>query len=93
MGHGGLSGRPLFRETLEMVKEMRLEVGKDIAVHACGGIFTWEDVIEAIKAGANTVQLLTGLIYEGPGVAKNISLGLIKYMDEKGIKTVQDLAK
>ena len=93
VGHGGLSGRPLFRETLKMVKEMRLEVGKDIAVHACGGIFTWEDVIEAIKAGANTVQLLTGLIYEGPGVAKNISLGLIKYMDEKGIKTVQDLAK
>lgn len=93
MGHGGLSGRPLFRETLNIVREIRVEVGKDMAVHACGGIFTYQDAIEAIGAGADTVQLLTGLIYEGPGVAKNINLGLIKYMDQKGIETVKDLAK
>lgn len=93
VGHGGLSGRPLLRKTLEMVKEIRLAVGKDMAVHACGGIFTCEDAIEAIRAGANTVQLLTGLIYEGPSAAKDINLGLIKYMDQKGIEAVQDLAK
>tara|TARA_Y100000590_G_C15550010_1_gene950512 strand:- start:98 stop:1132 length:1035 start_codon:yes stop_codon:yes gene_type:complete len=93
MGHGGLSGRPLFKETLEIVREIRLEVGKDMAVHACGGIFTYEDVIEAFRVGADTVQLFTGLVYEGPSVAKNINLGLIKYMDEQGIETVRDLVK
>jgi len=93
VGRGGLSGQPLLEDTIRIVREIRLEIGRDVAINACGGIFTHLDAIRAIKAGANTVQLFTGLIYEGPSVAKNINLGLAKYMTQRGIHSIQELAK
>ena len=93
VGRGGLSGQPLLQDTIRIVQEIRLEVGKDVAISACGGIFTYLDAIRAIRAGADTVQLFTGLVYEGPSVAKNMNLGLIKYMNQKGIQSIRELAK
>ena len=49
-----------------IVADVRSEVGRDVAVHACGGISTADDAMRALKAGADTVQLLTGLIYRAP---------------------------
>lgn len=91
MGQGGLSGRALLEDTVRIVAEVRAEAGPTMAVHACGGIFTAADALRALQAGANTVQLLTGLIYRGPGVARGINRGLERLMRERGYGSLAEL--
>lgn len=78
VGAGGLSGKPVFADTLRMVSDVRDEAGDRLAINACGGIFTGEDAWLALQAGATTVQLLTGMVYRGPGVAKSVNRGLLR---------------
>ena len=85
VGSGGLSGRVVFPDTIRMVSDIRSAIGDKAAINACGGIFTADDAWSAIEAGATTVQLLTGLIYRGPGVVKQINEGLLGRMDEEQV--------
>ena len=63
---GGLSGRPLFSRTTEMLRTAREVVPESFALIGTGGIFTASDARKKFRAGANLVQTYTGLIYEGP---------------------------
>ena len=74
----------IFPQTLKMVAEIKAEVGDRVAINACGGIFSGEDAWKALRAGATTVQLLTGLIYRGPGVARHINRELLRLMAREG---------
>ncbi|MEX1047350.1 MAG: dihydroorotate dehydrogenase 2 [Actinomycetota bacterium] len=74
-GKGGLSGSELIADTPEIVSAVRGETG--LPVNASGGIFSAEDAAACIDAGATTVQVYTGLIYEGPRIVRNITLGLL----------------
>ena len=76
VGAGGLSGKPIFAQTLRMVAETREIIQNAAAINACGGIFTSEDADRALDAGADTVQLLTAFIYRGPRVARDIARGI-----------------
>ena len=87
-GVGGLSGKSVFEDTLRMVSEVGAEVGDEVAINACGGIFTGEDAWAALKAGATTVQLYTGFIYRGPGIVERISRELISVMDREGVASL-----
>lgn len=89
VGAGGLSGRLVFPDMLRMVREVRAEVGNRLAINACGGIFSAEDAWQALQAGAATVQLLTGLVYRGPGIARSINRGLLDIMDRQGAQQRQ----
>ena len=80
VGRGGLSGRPLFPDTLRMVSEIRSHAGEDLTINACGGISSGEDAEAALRAGANTVQLFTGMVYQGPGLMAGINRHLIRSM-------------
>lgn len=91
MGRGGLSGDSLLEDTLRMVKEVRTETGKSMAINACGGISTAEDTLRALRAGADTVQLLTGMVYRGPGVARAINKGLIGRMEQQGYASLREM--
>ena len=82
VGAGGLSGRPLLEETLRLVAAVRAEAGGKLAINACGGIASDEDAWRALQAGATTVQLYTAMVYEGPGVVRSITRGLLKRMDK-----------
>ena len=73
---GGLSGKPLRENTIRAVAQIRNLVGDMIAVNASGGIATAEDAQRVLDAGATTVQLLTSLVYRGPGVVHDIVSGL-----------------
>jgi dihydroorotate dehydrogenase len=75
-GAGGLSGKPLLEGTVRMVREVRQATGGDMPVNACGGVFTARDALACLEAGAATVQVYTGLIYEGPRIVRNITSGL-----------------
>jgi len=65
---GGISGRPLLGRTLELIRLARNEVGDGLAIIASGGIGSGADAAAAIAAGADLVQLWTGLVYRGPGL-------------------------
>lgn len=78
VGSGGLSGPPLFHETLALVKALRGEIGEKLAINACGGITTGEDVWEVLQAGATTVQLYTAMVYRGPAVVRDINRRLVR---------------
>ncbi len=93
VGSGGLSGRPVFGQTLRMVHEVRERVGDATNINACGGIFTAWDTWQALAAGADTVQLFTGLVYRGPGVARDISAGLARMVELQGLSSVRSVGR
>ena len=70
LGDGGLSGKPLFDRSNEVVRYIKKN--SNITVTGVGGISSAEDALEKIKAGADLLQIYTGLIYEGPLLVKKI---------------------
>ena len=90
-GAGGLSGRAILGEMLKLVADIRAEAGESLAINACGGISTGEDAWEALKAGATTVQLLTGLIYRGPGVVKRTNRELLSILEREGVDSLRSV--
>jgi dihydroorotate dehydrogenase len=65
---GGLSGRPLLPRMLELVARVRARIGSGAVLVASGGIGSGRDAVAAMEAGADLVQLWTGLVYRGPGL-------------------------
>jgi dihydroorotate dehydrogenase len=65
---GGLSGGPLLTWTRGLVRRARSLVGDRLAIIASGGIGSGQDAATLIGAGADLVQLWTGLVYAGPGL-------------------------
>ena len=84
MGAGGLSGRPLFADTLRMVRDAKEHAGSRLSINACGGAWTGDDVWELLTAGATTVQILTAMVYRGPGAARAIGRELAERMLREG---------
>jgi len=75
---GGLSGKPLFERSTIVLAKMRRLLGPDAALIGVGGVDSAETVLEKIAAGADLVQLYTGLIYQGPGLPGRILAGMRK---------------
>jgi dihydroorotate dehydrogenase len=82
-GGGGVSGRALFVDTPRIVAEVRKATGGELPIQACGGIATAADAIRCLEAGASTVQVFTGFVYEGPRVVRQIVEGLLAALDER----------
>lgn len=74
---GGLSGRPLSERSLEVVRFISRETAGRLPIIGVGGIFKPEDAQRMLAAGASLVQVYTGLIYEGPGIVRQINRGLV----------------
>jgi len=72
---GGLSGRPLLAGTLSAVAQARERAGDRLAIIASGGIGSATDATAALDAGADLVQLWTGLVYAGPGLIGELIRG------------------
>lgn len=66
IGAGGLSGRPLTRRSLEVVRMLRARVGDDLTLVGVGGITTPQDARDRLEAGADLLQGYTAFVYEGP---------------------------
>jgi dihydroorotate dehydrogenase len=66
---GGLSGRPLCKRCDEIIKYIHKYTSGHLPIIGVGGVFTVEDVVAKLEAGASLVQVYTGLVYEGPGMA------------------------
>jgi len=65
---GGLSGPPVHTLSLKVIERLRQQLGDEFPIIGVGGIEKGQDALEKIQAGANAVQLFTGLIYRGPSL-------------------------
>jgi dihydroorotate dehydrogenase len=87
-GQGGLSGAPLKHRSLAVLRRLRARVADRVTLVAAGGIETADDAWERICAGATLVQIYTGLIYEGPLLARRIALGLAERTRAAGLQSI-----
>lgn len=87
---GGLSGRPLFRRSTVLLARMRKLVGPDMVLVGVGGIDSGEAAWAKIAAGANLVQLYTGLVYRGPGLVRQIQRHLAEKLEREGLTRLSE---
>ena len=87
-GVGGISGKVVEQLSDEMIGYIRKKVGGRFAIMGCGGVFTAEDAYRKIKMGASLIQLVTGMIYQGPHTISDINMGLVKLLKEDGYTNI-----
>jgi dihydroorotate dehydrogenase len=75
---GGLSGRPVFERSNEVIRKLRSSLGPTFPIIGVGGILSAENALSKRAAGADLVQIYTGLIYKGPKLVKEVSSALMK---------------
>ncbi len=78
IGNGGLSGVPIRTRSTEMIKYISEKTDKKLPIIGVGGIFTADDALEKLDAGASLVQIYTGFIYSGPKLIKRINRAILK---------------
>lgn len=82
IGSGRLSGAPLTRRAVEIVRRIHTRSGGTYPIIGVGGLMSADDVRAMLNAGADLVQLYTGYIYEGPGLVRNVCRALIAEAEE-----------
>ncbi|MEN9913242.1 MAG: hypothetical protein RLY66_650 [Candidatus Parcubacteria bacterium] len=70
---GGLSGRPCTHPSTDLIYKTRELYGKRFTIVGVGGVMSPETAKEKFDAGADLIQLITGLIYEGPGLVRRLN--------------------
>jgi dihydroorotate dehydrogenase len=88
---GGLSGKPLRARSTEIIRHIHRGTNGRLPIIGVGGIFSANDAWEKITAGASLLQIYTGLVYEGPGLARKIVSGLHEHMRLAGVKNLQQV--
>ena len=81
---GGLSGRPLLHRSIEIIAHIYRQTRGRLPIIGVGGIFDADDAFAKIMAGASLVQVYTGMVYEGPGIAKEMVRGLNALLHQHG---------
>jgi len=79
IGAGGLSGKSLEKRSTEVIRYLHHHSGGAFPIVGVGGVFSAQDAIEKLEAGASLVQVYSGMIYEGPFLIKKIKKGLLHY--------------
>ena len=75
---GGLSGAPVLEMSNRVITQLRAALGKKFPIIGVGGIMSAADAVRKIEAGADVVQIYTGLIYHGPDLVKKAALAIKK---------------
>ncbi len=87
---GGLSGKPLKDISTQLIKKFYKETKGEIKIIGVGGVDSGESTFEKIAAGANAVQLYTGMVYKGPGIVKENKKELISILKNNKIRNVEE---
>ena len=87
---GGISGTPVKELSTSMIRKVYEKTDGKYAIVGVGGVFTAKDAYEKIQNGASLVQLITGMIYRGPTVMKEINQGLVELLKKDGFKNVSE---
>lgn len=88
---GGLSGKPLTQRSTEVIRHLHRQTRGTLPIIGVGGIFKAADAWEKLTAGASLVQIYTGLVYEGPGIVREIVRGLRQRVMQHGFKQLREV--
>lgn len=88
---GGLSGAPLFERSTALLARMRKRLGPDLALIGVGGVNSGARAVEKIRAGADLVQIYSGMTYEGPQLIEDSLTAIIAAMYEAGVNSPRAL--
>ena len=88
---GGLSGPPLFDRSTIVLAKMRRRLGPRIAIIGVGGVDSAERALEKMRAGADLVQLYTGMIYGGPLLPSRILREMEDFARSRGLAGIADI--
>lgn len=90
IGRGGLSGQPLEARSRALTRTLYRLTNGEVPIIGVGGIASGEIAYRRIRAGASLLQLYTGLIYEGPGLVKQIKQHLVASLERDGFASVAE---
>jgi dihydroorotate dehydrogenase len=80
----------LRQRSTEVIRYLYRQSDGKLPIVGVGGILSADDAWEKITAGASLIQVYTGLVYEGPGLAKSIIHGLREHLRREGFKAVAE---
>jgi dihydroorotate dehydrogenase len=81
---GGLSGAPVLQASNRVIRQLRDALGSDFPIIGVGGILSGADAVSKIEAGADVVQIYTGLIYRGPELVNEAAQALRQHRAAAG---------
>lgn len=87
---GGLSGKPTFERSNELISLTYRKYRDKLIIIGCGGVFSAEDAYEKIKCGASLIQMITGMIYNGPTTIAKIHHNLKKLIQKDGYTSITE---
>ncbi|MFC1722173.1 quinone-dependent dihydroorotate dehydrogenase [Patescibacteria group bacterium] len=87
---GNISGKPTETLSNNLIEKTYKKFGNKLIIIGVGGIFSAEDAYLKIKKGASLVQLITGMIYEGPQLIGEINRGLVKLLKDDGLENISE---
>lgn len=88
--NGGMSGKVVRELSDKQIEYIYKKCGKEFVIIGCGGVFTAEDAYRKIKLGASLIQMITGMIYHGPQVVKEINCGLVNLLHKDGFSNISE---
>ena len=86
--HGGLSGKLVEDLANEQIAKIYQKTKGKYVIIGLGGVFSAEDAYKKIKLGASLIQLITGMIFEGPQLISEINFGLVRLLKKDGFKNI-----
>ena len=73
---GGMSGGPVLAKSNAVIGQLRAQLGPGFPIMGVGGILSGADAVAKVNAGADVVQIYTGLIYRGPELITEVAQAL-----------------
>ncbi len=87
---GSFSGKLCEPRSNELIKLTYRKYGNKLIIIGCGGVFSGQDAYEKIKLGASLIQLITGMIFQGPQLISQINLELEELLEKDGYNNIKD---
>lgn len=87
---GGLSGKLVAKKSDHIIEYIYRKTRDEFVIIGVGGIFSTQDAYKKIRLGASLVQLITGMIYEGPQLIGQINQELIQLLQKDGFKNISE---
>ncbi|SHE65587.1 dihydroorotate oxidase A [Fodinibius roseus] len=91
IGHGGLSGHPIASKSVRIIRWISEATRRQKPIIGVGGVDSFSTALQMMLAGADLLQLYTGLVYEGPGLVKSINRQFVKELKELNVDSIYQL--
>ena len=85
---GGMSGKVVEKLSNDLIKYIYGKTRGEFIIIGCGGVFSAADAYKKIRLGASLIQLITGMIYEGPQLISEINQGLVSLLKKDGFTNI-----